>query len=318
MAWGELIAIERPGPDRVPPPCPLFGTCGGCQWQHVTTDGAARGQARDRRARAGRAADRRSSPPARPSAIAIAPSWRSGRAGRSGFARGGRTISSTFPRARCSGPSWRARCRRCARPRAGWRPASRSTRRRATTAFTSTSPRPTRPARRTRAARLIVSARPASSGCRWRESRRSGGPDVDVAEPGSPPLRVPADGFAQVGRAGNAALVAAVMEAVGPSPGVVFELYAGQREPDPPPGARRRDVRGGVRRRSGRDRARRAQRARGGLVAAAAGRRRRHRRARSAARGRGQGAPGGRRARAPAHRLRVVRSADAAARRARC
>ena len=54
-----------------------------------------------------------------------------------------------------------------------------------------------------------------------------GQPDVDVAEPGSPPLRVPADGFAQVGRAGNAALVAAVVAAVGPSPGAVLELYAG-------------------------------------------------------------------------------------------
>ncbi len=54
-----------------------------------------------------------------------------------------------------------------------------------------------------------------------------GRPDVDVAEPGSPPLRVPADGFAQVGRAGNAALVAAAMQAVGASPGVVLELYAG-------------------------------------------------------------------------------------------
>jgi 23S rRNA (uracil1939-C5)-methyltransferase len=54
-----------------------------------------------------------------------------------------------------------------------------------------------------------------------------GRPDVDVAEPGSPPLRVSADGFAQVGRPGNAALVAAVMEAVGPSPGALIELYAG-------------------------------------------------------------------------------------------
>jgi 23S rRNA (uracil1939-C5)-methyltransferase len=54
-----------------------------------------------------------------------------------------------------------------------------------------------------------------------------GQPDVDVAEPGSPPLRMPADGFAQVGRTGNAALVAAVTAAVGPSPGAVVELYAG-------------------------------------------------------------------------------------------
>ena len=35
VAWAELTAIDAPGPDRVPPPCPLFGTCGGCQWQHV-------------------------------------------------------------------------------------------------------------------------------------------------------------------------------------------------------------------------------------------------------------------------------------------
>ena len=26
MAWGELLSIERPGPDRVAPPCPASGT----------------------------------------------------------------------------------------------------------------------------------------------------------------------------------------------------------------------------------------------------------------------------------------------------
>src|SRR6185369_16410783 len=36
VAWGELVAVERPGPERASPPCPLFGRCGGCQWQHVT------------------------------------------------------------------------------------------------------------------------------------------------------------------------------------------------------------------------------------------------------------------------------------------
>jgi 23S rRNA (uracil1939-C5)-methyltransferase len=38
---------------------------------------------------------------------------------------------------------------------------------------------------------------------------------------------VPAGGFAQVGRLGNAALVAAACAAVGPSPGLVLELHAG-------------------------------------------------------------------------------------------
>ena len=51
--------------------------------------------------------------------------------------------------------------------------------------------------------------------------------EVDAAEPGSPRLALPAGGFAQVGRVANAALVAAVLEAVGPTPGVVQELYAG-------------------------------------------------------------------------------------------
>jgi 23S rRNA (uracil1939-C5)-methyltransferase len=51
--------------------------------------------------------------------------------------------------------------------------------------------------------------------------------DVDVAEEGSSPLRVPAGGFAQVGRSANAALVAAVLEAVGEGPGAIVELYAG-------------------------------------------------------------------------------------------
>jgi len=38
VAWGELVSVERAGPDRVPAPCPLFGSCGGCQWQHVTIE----------------------------------------------------------------------------------------------------------------------------------------------------------------------------------------------------------------------------------------------------------------------------------------
>ena len=28
VAWGELLSIERAGPDRTQAPCPLFGSCG--------------------------------------------------------------------------------------------------------------------------------------------------------------------------------------------------------------------------------------------------------------------------------------------------
>lgn len=32
---GELVSVERAGPARRTPLCPLFGHCGGCQWQHI-------------------------------------------------------------------------------------------------------------------------------------------------------------------------------------------------------------------------------------------------------------------------------------------
>ncbi|MDX2109016.1 MAG: class I SAM-dependent RNA methyltransferase [Verrucomicrobiota bacterium] len=32
----DLIAVVRPSPERITPQCPLFGVCGGCQYQHLS------------------------------------------------------------------------------------------------------------------------------------------------------------------------------------------------------------------------------------------------------------------------------------------
>jgi 23S rRNA (uracil1939-C5)-methyltransferase len=228
VAFAELESIERPSPVRVSPPCPLFGRCGGCQWQHV--EGEAQRQAKG--AIVARALGRDLGP-----ARAVGPEY--GYRDRARF-----TVGERPPGKGASGPrpiGFRARrshqvvdvpaCPLLSPEAAAALPAMR--------AQFADAPAGTSIALQVGAGRAAVMVerrlfqlQDAGAGAegqrRWQERDPADSEAwPDVAEPGGRALQVPPGAFAQVGRAANAALVAAVGRAVGPAPGQVLELYAG-------------------------------------------------------------------------------------------
>ena len=229
VAWGELTAIERPSPDRVAPPCPLFGSCGGCQWQHVSID--------VQRA-AKKAIVERALGIAIPLVRVVGPElgYRDrakltvGKAGTLGFhARRSHDIVDVGEPPRCPlfGPEL-ARALPALRALAhGMAPGielevqagAEGVHLNVVRADAVSTAHARREIDRLNEAGIV--------GLSFAGKPALGRAEVDVAEPGSPALAIPGGGFAQVGRAANAALVAAVLEAVGPEPGIVLEMYAG-------------------------------------------------------------------------------------------
>ncbi len=218
VAWAELLEIERPGPGRVAPPCPLFGRCGGCQWQHVGAEeqrlakGAAVSWALGIEVGAARAVGP-------PYGYRERARLTVGRGSAIGFrARRSHEVIDV-PACPLLAPSL-ARALPLVRERAaGARPGEQVSIQggREGEVVWRLGPR---------AWRLD----PGGSGEATRPREIDGSDPAlwpDVAEPGGTALRVPPGGFSQVGGAANAALVAAALEAVGPDPGRLLELHAG-------------------------------------------------------------------------------------------
>ena len=232
VAWGELVAIERAGPDRVPPPCHLFGSCGGCQWQHVTLEA----QQRAKRTIVERALGL--GPDAIEPVVAAGPplGYRdraklavgAGVAPRPvGFhARRSHEIVDA-PACLLLSPALEA-VLPVVRALAAQLPAGTEIDLQAGAEGVHVNVGQVdgngaalvrREADRLTAAGVV--------GVTIGGKLIAGLPEVDVSERGGAPLPVPAGGFAQVGRAGNRVLVDRVLEAVGRAPGTVLELYAG-------------------------------------------------------------------------------------------
>jgi 23S rRNA (uracil1939-C5)-methyltransferase len=225
VAWAELVSVERAAPERVPPPCPLFGTCGGCQWQHVTIEAQRLAKKAIVERALGAAVEVRAVGPdlgyRDRAKLAV------GKGGVLGF-HGRRSHDVVdVPACPLFGPEL-ARALPALRALARGLPAGTELDVQAGREGVHLNVSHTDATGTGHAKREIDRLNAAGVvGLSIAGKPTLGAAAVDVSEEGGSPLPIPAGAFAQVGRAANAALVAAVMTAVGDAPGVVLELYAG-------------------------------------------------------------------------------------------
>ncbi len=243
VAWADLVEIRATSPHRVVPPCPLFGRCGGCQWQHVDLP-------TQRAAKRGIAARALGLPDV--TLLVPAPSGQAyrdraqlvvGPKEEVGFRARRSHAVVDVPRCLLFSPALDAvlAALRVSAPvlSAGTEIDLQAGREGVHVALRSPTPgafQPRQDSRRSngdRAAALLRRWQASGVvGVRVTEDGReqlAGAPDVDIggkaSDDGS--LRIPAGAFAQVGDAANRALVAVVLHELGTDPGVVLELHAG-------------------------------------------------------------------------------------------
>ena len=248
VAWAELLSVVEgspAAPARVPAPCPYFGECGGCQWQHIdlAAQRAAKGAIVGRALGVGAVAVE--APVTSGTAYRDRARISVGAGGAVGFRarRDHRSVDVDrclllVPQAASALTAIRSRARAWPAGTEIDLQAGNDGVHVAVAVAGGAAPRFV-PA----AAELLVAwAAAGVVGVRV-DGRRApasyvaaetgaadlaGAREVDVSEPGGPPLRVPAGGFAQVGRAANAMLVRALMSAAeGHTAARVLELHAG-------------------------------------------------------------------------------------------
>jgi 23S rRNA (uracil1939-C5)-methyltransferase len=226
----EIETLVRPGAERTTPPCPAFGRCGGCQWQHVTLSAQRRAKqaiVAEQLARLGGLHDVEVRPMlAAPDGLAyrsritlVAEGRRLGYHGaRSHRARGGDVVPDRAPR-------WSTRI---SRRRARWprgsarrRRGSPSPRRRGGVALVVMLPAAATPPDVAATEAMLVAQASIRGVVLIHERTRTvvGDPTVRIdLEPGLA-LEAPADAFSQVNAEANRLLVRTIVELAGFRPG---------------------------------------------------------------------------------------------------